>query len=383
MRRAYFDHAATSPLRPEAREAMEPFLSGGYGNPSSLHEEGRRAKEALEEARGSLAALVGAKPHEIIFTSGGSEANNLAIKGAALALRGKGNHIITTAVEHHSVLDACGFLAGLGFEITRIGVDRDGVADPGDIARAFTGRTILVSVMHGNNETGVLQPVAEIARRAREKGIPVHTDAVQSFGHVPLSVDELDVDLLTATAHKLGGPVGTGFLYVREGTGLVSLIHGGGQEMRHRAGTQNVAGVAGFAKAAAIAAAGLEAESARLRRLRNGFAIMLRNLAGGIIINSPLHYALPGILSVTVPGVDADELVTALDRAGIACSSGAACMSADQEASHVLLAMGRTREDAKCTVRFSLGWTTTAGELERAAEEFACAAGRIKVPAGN
>ncbi|OHD64292.1 MAG: cysteine desulfurase NifS [Spirochaetes bacterium RBG_13_51_14] len=367
MNRIYLDHAATTPILPEVCKAMMPHLSDEYGNPSSLHAQGRRARETVEVARDIISVFIEANPGEIIFTGGGSESNNLAIKGTAFSLRGRGNHIITTAVEHHSVIESCRFLESLGFDVTYIGVDSAGMVDPDEVGRAITRKTILVSVIHGNNEIGTIQPVAEIARIARGYGVPVHTDAVQTFGHIPLSVDDLGIDLLSATAHKLYGPKGTGLLYIRSGTAIEPLIHGGGQETHFRAGTHNVAGITGFGRAVEMASGMMDEESERIARLRDSLIERILCNVGGVI-NGHEHRGLPGIISLTIPGIDADALVIALDRMGIACSSGAACMSSNFEPSHVLTAIGRSREEAKSTIRLSLGRDTNHGEIERASD---------------
>ena len=269
MQQVYMDYAATSPMLPEVAEAMQPFFSQRFGNPSSIHSMGQGGRDAVETARGQLAALIGCRPMEVVFTGGGTEADNHAIKGVCLAGREKGNHIITTAIEHHAVLYACNFMKTLGFEVTVLPVDKDGLVDPGDIKDAITGRTLLVSVMHANNEVGAIQPIAEISKITREAGVLLHCDAVQTLGHLPVDVDKLGVDLLSGSGHKLYGPKGVGMLYVRPGTRILPLLHGGEQEHGKRAGTENVPGIVGFGEAAVIAARDMSEEAVTLTSYRD------------------------------------------------------------------------------------------------------------------
>lgn len=365
MKRIYLDHAATTPTDPEVVDAMMPFFHDRFGNPSSLHSFGREGKVAVETARRKVADLLGAGPEEVVFTSGGTESNNMALRGVARALRDRGNHIVASSVEHHAVLEPCRDLAEEGFEISLIPVDGHGMVDPDDVARALTYRTILVSVMHANNEIGTIQPVADIARLAHEKGIYVHTDAVQTFGHVPFTVDEIGADLLSLSAHKLYGPKGVGALYVRKGTRIAPLLRGGGQEGGRRASTENVPGIVGLGKAVDLAREKLAGEVAELTRLRDRFMEGLQQRVDGIRINGHPVLRLPGNVNVSFDGLEAEPLLLTLDLMGIACSGGSACSSKAVEASHVLTAIGLEPGMARGTLRFSLGRGTTEEDLFR------------------
>ncbi len=368
MKRIYLDHAATTPTDPVVLEAMTPWFRERFGNPSSLHSFGREGKVAVETARRKVAALLGAWPDEVVFTSGGTESNNTAIRGVAGALRERGNHIVLSSVEHHAVLEPCRDLAEEGCEITLLPVDGHGLVDPDDVARVLTHRTILVSVMHANNEIGTLQPIAEIARLAHEKGIYMHTDAVQTFGHIPFAVDGIGVDLLSLSAHKLYGPKGVGALYVRRGTRFEVLLRGGGQESGRRASTENVPGIVGLGKAAEVAGEKMIGEANNLTRLRE-------RLTGGILdrverarCNGHPERRLPGTVSVSFDGVEAEPLLLTLDLMGIACSGGSACNSTAVESSHVLAAIGLEPGLARATLRFSLGRETTEEDIDRILE---------------
>ena len=363
MRRVYLDHAATTPVRPEVRERVARVMADQWGNPSSLHFAGRAARAVIDEARGQVAALVGCEPREIIFTASGSEADNLAIKGVAMAYRERGRHIVTTAVEHHAVLHACAALERMGFEVTYVPVDAEGRVDPDAVVAALRPDTLLVSVMLVNNEVGTIQPVAEIARRARERGVLVHTDAVQAAGVLPLRVDELGVDLLSLSAHKMGGPKGVGALFVRRGTQLLPLIDGGGQERRLRAGTENTPAIAGFGLAAELAAREQPARAARLERLRRQLEEGIRARVPGARIHGAGAPRAPHISNIGLPGITADTLLIQLDLEGVAASSGSACSAGTPEPSHVLQAMGLTEEEAFSAVRFSLGDGTTEEDI--------------------
>ena len=378
----YLDHAATTPLRPEALAAMLPFLSGEHGNPSSPHRAGRRARAALDESREAVAAAIGAAPKEIVLTSGGTEAANLALKGAAWAGKAAGHRIVTTAIEHHAVGQTLRHLEKFGFEIVEVPVDAAGLVDPDELEAALTDRTILVSVMLANNEIGTIEPVAEIATRVRRhRGILLHTDAVQAAPWLPLDVEALGVDLLSVSAHKLEGPVGVGALYVRSGTHLLAQQHGGSQERYRRAGTENVAGAVGFARALELAVAERAATGTRVAALRDRLRAALVASPGIRPSGHPTE-RLPNSCSLLLDGVDGTDLVHALDLDhGIACSTGSACTSGSDEPSHVLVALGLEPAAARGALRLSLGRTTTADEVERAAAAIPATLARLRATA--
>lgn len=361
----YFDYNATTPLLPEAREAMEPFLGRVFGNPSSIHAAGREARAAVDDARDRMARLLGAKAHEIVFTGGGTESDNLAILGLARARAAEGKHVITSATEHHAVLHAFEHLEKRdGLRVTRLPVDRDGQISLSQLTDAITPETTLVSVMSANNETGTLQPVREVARVCRERGVWFHSDAIQSFGKEPLAAP--DFDALSLAAHKFGGPKGAGLLYLRGGLPIERLQVGGSHENERRAGTENVAAIAGMAAAAEIALKDLEAEQGRQAELRERLWEGIRASAPEAVMNGDPTARLANTLNVSFPGMDGESLLMNLDLAGICASSGSACMVGSIMPSHVLLAMGVKPTLASATVRFSLGKWTTAEEIERA-----------------
>ena len=363
----YLDYAATTPLRREALEAMLPFLTGEYGNPSSLHGPGRRARAGLDGAHERVAHAIGAEPREIVFTAGGTESNNLAVKGAAWAAKARGHRIITTSVEHHSIAHTVRYLEKFGFEIVEVPVDRYGRVDPDAIEAAITPKTVLVSVMLANNEVGTIQPVAEIAARVhRHKGILVHSDAVQAAPYLPIDVAALDVDLLSLAAHKFEGPKGTGALYIRHGTNILAQEHGGAQERYRRAGTENVAGAVGMGVALELAVAEQPETVTRLAELRERLASALRGLPD-VEETGHLSERLPGLASFLARGLDGAAVTTALDLAGLACSTGSACVTGSTEVSHVLTAMGYPEDEARGALRFSLGRETTAEQIDEAA----------------
>lgn len=360
--RIYADHAATTPVRPEAVDAMLPHQGGGF-NPSSLHAEGRRARAALDAARTSVAALLGAAPREIVFTGGGSEADNLAILGVARA-HARPGHAVTSAVEHHAVLHAFDELRDRGWEITVLDAGAAGRVDPAVLAAALRPQTVLVSLMLANNELGTLNPIAELARVARRSGALFHTDAVAAPGRLPLDVSALGVDLLSLSAHKFYGPKGVGALYVRAGTPLSALIVGGGQEAGLRAGTENVAGIAGFARAFELSAAELRGETERLRTLRDRFEAGVTGALAGVRVNAGEAERLPNVSSLAFLGTTAPEAVIRLDLEGVAVSAGSACAAGSAQPSHVLAALDIPSWARTGTVRFSFGKLTHEEDVE-------------------
>jgi len=364
----YLDHAASAPLRPEAREAILPFLDGRFGNPSSIHRFGREARAALEDARARLARVIGAAPGEVVFTRAGTEADNLAVLGRARTLPGA--PVAVSAIEHSAVLASARAAANEGSPLVVLPVDGDGVVRLDAVDAALQSRPAVVSVMWANNEVGVLQPVGEVAARCRAAGVAFHSDAVQALGKVAVRVDDVPVDLLAFSAHKVGGPKGVGALYVRRGTRLQPLLHGGGQERGMRPGTEDVAGAAAFAAAAEAAEAERGEAMARIGALRDRLEAGLRDAVSGLVVNAANAPRLPTVCNLSVPGADPEALLMGLDLEGIAASSGSACSSGAVEPSHVLTAMGIVPELAGPSVRFSLGWTTTEAEIERVLRVF-------------
>jgi len=365
MKRIYLDYAATTPTHPEVVKAMLPYFTDAFGNPSSIYSYGQEAKGAIEEARVKVADLIGARDEEIVFTSGGTEADNFAIKGVAFANESKGNHIIASSIEHHAVIETCKFLERRGFGITYLPVDEYGLVDPSDVKRAITDKTILISVMHANNEMGTMEPIAEIGRIAQEAGICFHTDAVQTAGNIPVDVNELGVDLLSMSAHKLYGPKGIGALYIRKGTKLVAFMHGGEQERRRRASTENVPGIVGFGRAVELAQQEMCEEVERLTCLRDKLIKALLERIDNTRLNGHPVQRLPNNVNVSADYVEGESMVLNLDLEGICVSTGSACSSSSLEPSHVFLAMGLPHEQAHGSLRFSLGRWTTEEEIER------------------
>jgi cysteine desulfurase len=363
MEPIYLDYNATTPIAPEVASAMQPCLSDVFGNPSSSHSFGRAANEVVETARRELAAAIGAAPGEIVFVSGGSEANNLAIKGVA-GLHAVGGHIITSAVEHPAVTEVLSWLEGRGIRTTVVGVNAAGEVDPGDIEAAIRPETVLITVMHANNEVGTILPIAEIGKIARERGIPMHTDAAQSMGKIPLDVTDLNVDLLSLAGHKLYGPKGVGALYVRDGVYLEKQIHGANQENGHRAGTENILLLAGFGRACALAAGSLSERAAHMRELRDRLHDGLAAAVPGLELNGHPENRLPNTLNVSIPGATAVELLARTPE--IAASAGAACHSGEVHVSATLAAMGVQPERAKGSVRLSTGMRLTTAEVDQA-----------------
>jgi cysteine desulfurase len=363
MKRIYLDNAATTPTDPRVVQAMLPYFTEVYGNPSSLHAFGQGAKHAIEEARQIVAAFIGAKPEEIVFTSGGTESNNFTIKGVALARCEKGNHIITSKIEHHAVLEPCHFLEKQGFKVTLIPVDKYGLVDPADVKKAITDKTILISIMYANNEIGTIEPIAEIGNLARSNGIYFHTDAVQALGHLPIDVDDLNVDILSASGHKLYGPKGVGILYVRKGVRMLPFIHGGDHEQGRRASTHNVPGIVGFGKAVELAKEEMGKEIENLTFLRDK---LIKNILGTIEftrLNGHPTQRLPNSVNVSISYVEGESILLNLDMEGIACSTGSACTSSSLEPSHVLSAIGLSHDLSHGSMRFSLGRQTSEDDI--------------------
>ncbi len=374
----YLDYAATAPLRREALEQMLPLLTDDFGNASSVHSFGRRARAALDDARGRLASALNAEAREIVFTSGGTEAINLALKGAAWAGKGRGNRVVTSAVEHHAVLHSLRHLEKFGFELVVLPVDRYGRVDPEQLDAAINDRTILVSLMMANNEVGTIQPLTDVIRRIRtHKGVVIHLDAVQAAPYLAIDMGEIDVELLSMAAHKFEGPKGAGALYIRHGTILLPQLHGGTQERYRRAGTEDVAGAVGMAVAYELACAEREEVAPRLARQRDRLRDALLELPSVELTGHP-RKRLPGHLSVIVREAEGEAIVLALDLDGIAASTGSACTTGSTEPSHVLTALGYPDEEARGSLRLTIGRPTTDAEIEAAAELIPLAIARVR-----
>ena len=378
MKRIYFDNAATTPVDSEVVKAMAPYFNEIFGNPSSLHYFGRQANNAVENARLVAASFIGAQPEEIIFTSGGTESDNFALKGVAYANLSKGNHIITSNIEHHAVLESCQFLENQGFEVTYMPVEPNGILNPDEVKKAIKKETILISVMHANNEIGSIQPIKEIGEIAKENKVYFHVDAVQTFGHIPVNVNELNIDLLSASAHKLYGPKGAGLLYIRKGTRIQSFMNGGGQEKGLRASTYNVAGIVGFGKAIELASKNMELESKFLTDLRDKLIDGIVANIDNVKLNGDRFKRLPNNVNFSIKFVEGEGIVLGLDLEGIAVSSGSACTSGSMEPSHVLKAIGRSADLAHGSVRFSLGKYNTEEEIDYAIEKLIAIVKRLR-----
>ena len=383
MRRVYLDHAATTPVDPEVAELMAQVLREVPGNPSSIYAEGRKARALVDRARNEVAEAIGADPAEIVFTSGGTEADNLALRGVLAARDGEADGIVTSAIEHHAVLDTARDLEARGrARVTVLAVDRDGRVASDDVARALDERTALVSVMHGNNEIGTLQPIAEIAAVCRSRGIPFHSDAVQTVGALELDVRAVPVDLLSVNAHKFYGPKGVGALFVRKGTRIATVQTGGGQEKGRRTGTENVAGIVGLGAAMRIAMARRAAESARLTALRDRLIAGVKARIPDATLTGHPTERLPNNASFCFSGTQGEALVVSLDLEGFSVSSGSACTSGDTEPSHVLLALGLPRELAQGSLRVTLGRDTTAGDVDAFLAALAPIVARLRAASG-
>ena len=364
MNRIYMDNAATTAVAPQVLEAMLPYFTEVYGNPSSIHGTGRDARRVVDAARRQVANAIGALPQEIYFTAGGSESDNWAIKGAAFARQAKGNHIITSAIEHHAVLHTCQWLEKRGFEVTYLPVDEFGRVSVQDVENAITDKTILISIMAANNEIGTLQPIAEIGKLAKEKKILFHTDAVQAVGAIPIDVNELNVDMLSMSAHKFHGPKGIGALYIRKGVRVDGFMHGGAQERGQRAGTENLPGIVGMGKAIELATANLAENAARETRLRDRLIDGIMAAIPDIRLNGHRTERLPNNVNISFRYVEGEALLLRLDLAGIAGSSGSACTSGSLDPSHVLLAIGLPHEIAHGSLRLTLGTDSTESDVD-------------------
>ncbi len=365
----YFDYAATTPIKKEVLEEMLPFFSTNFGNPSSVYKIGRRSKNALDTARDRIAKTLNSKSEEIFFTGGGSESDNWAIKGAAFANRDKGNHIITSKIEHHAVLHTCKYLEQEGFEVTYLDVDKYGLVSGDDLKNAIRDDTILISIMYANNEIGTIQPIRELTEIAEEKGIIFHTDAVQAYGNEIIDLEDLHIDLLSLSAHKIYGPKGVGALYIRKGTKIHKLIHGGGQEKKRRAGTEDTPGIVGFGKAAEIAYENIEEHIERLTKLRDRLIDGIMTEIEHTKLNGHPTKRLPGNVNISFEFIEGEALLLSLDMEGIAVSSGSACTSGSLDPSHVLMAIGLTHEQAHGSLRLTLGDFTTEDEIDYVIEK--------------
>jgi len=364
----YLDHAATTAVKPEVLEEMLPYFTEKYGNPSSIYSIGRESRKAIDEARDRVAAALGAKSNEIFFTGSGTEADNWAIKGIAYTNRKKGKHIITTAIEHHAVLHTCQYLESDGFEVTYLPVDKDGLVSPEQVREAIRPDTILISVMFANNEIGTIQPIAEIGKIAREKGVYFHTDAVQAVGNIPINVDELNVDLLSLSSHKFYGPKGVGALYIRKGTKINSFIHGGAQERGRRASTEAVANIVGLGKAIEIATANIDEYNKKLIALRDRTIDEVMSKIPYVRLNGHREKRLPGNVNFSFEFIEGESLLLMLDMKGIAASSGSACTSGSLDPSHVLLAIGLPHEIAHGSLRITFGEENTQEDVDQLME---------------
>ncbi|WP_066505063.1 cysteine desulfurase NifS [Abyssisolibacter fermentans] len=364
MKSVYMDNSATTPVKKEVLDAMIPFYTTKYGNPSSIYSLGRESKKVIDEARDKIAKIFGAKANEIFFTAGGSEADNWAIKGVAFANKNKGNHIITTKIEHHAVLHTCDYLEKQGFEITYLDVDEYGMVDLEQLKNSITDKTILISIMFANNEIGTIQPIEEIGKIAKENNIYFHTDAVQAIGNVKIDVNELNIDMMSLSGHKFYGPKGIGLLYIRNGVKIDNHIHGGAQERKKRAGTENVASIVGLARALEMAYDNLDEHNSKLTKLRTKFIDDIMKNIKHVRLNGHPDKRLPGNVNVSIEFVEGESLLLSLDLEGIAASSGSACTSGSLDPSHVLLAIGLPHEIAHGSLRFSLGDFNTEEEID-------------------
>lgn len=369
MKNVYMDYSATTPVKKEVLDAMLPYFSEHFGNPSSLYSIAQESKEALEKARGQVASLIGAKANEVFFTAGGSEADNWALEGVADALKGKGNHIITTKIEHHAILHTAEYLEKHGIDVTYLDVDAEGRVNPEDVEKAITDKTVLISIMMVNNEVGTIEPIKEIAEIAHNHGILLHTDAVQALGNVPIDVNNMSIDLMSMSGHKIYGPKGVGALYIRKGTKISNFIHGGAQEMKKRAGTENLAGIVGFGKAAELAKENLESHINRVSELRDYFISEVTSKIPDTIVNGSMEHRHPGNANISFEYIEGESMLILLDMNGISVSTGSACSSKSLTPSHVLSAMGIPVERIHGTLRFTIGDPTTKEDIDYVIEK--------------
>ncbi len=368
MKKIYLDYAATTPVKKEVLDEMLPFFSENYGNPSSLYEIGEFSKNAISKARGQLAELINAKPEEIIFTGSGTEADNWAIFGTVDVLKSKGNHIITSKIEHHAILNTCKSLEKNGYEVTYLDVNSDGLVNPDDLSKAITDKTILVTIMQLNNEIGTIQPIKELAKIAADKGVRFHTDSVQALGNVKIDVKELNVDMMSFSAHKIYGPKGIGAMYIKRGTRLSNFIYGGGQELKKRAGTENLPGIVGFGKAAELSRINLDEHIAHCKKLRDMFVDGIKKKLDNVYINGSMVHRHPANANITFDFIEGEAILLLLNMKGIYVATGSACSSASLTPSHVLDALGVPVERIHGSIRFSFGDFTTEEDVNYAIE---------------
>lgn len=369
MRKVYLDYSATTPVKKEVLDEMIPYFSEYYGNPSSLYTLAQGSKEALENARNQVAKLINAEPGEVFFTAGGSESDNWALEGVADALREKGNHIITTKIEHHAVLHTAEYLEKRGVDVTYLDVDSEGRVDPKDVEKAITDKTVLISIMFVNNEVGTIEPIKEIAQIAHQHGIIFHTDAVQALGNVHIDVKELGIDLMSMSSHKIYGPKGIGAMYIKKGTKISNFVHGGAQEMKKRAGTENLPGIVGFGKAAELAMKNLDEHIKKVSELRDYFLKQVTSNISDTIINGSMEQRHPGNANISFEYIEGESMLIMLDMNGIAVSTGSACSSKSLTPSHVLSAMGIPVERIHGTLRFTIGDFTTKEDIDYVVEK--------------
>jgi len=375
----YLDHAATTPTDPEVVQAMLPYFTDRFGSASTIYSLGKETRSAVEAAREQVAKLIGARPDEIYFTSGGTESDNWAITGAAFANESKGNHIITSKIEHHAVLETCHFLEKRGFKVTYLPVDADGMVDPDDVRKAITDKTILISIMHANNEIGTIQPVEEIGKIARERKIIFHTDTVQTVGSIPVDVNAIGCDALSISAHKLYGPKGVGAMYLRKGTKIQRFMHGGGQESNKRAGTHNVPGIVGLGKAAELAGKSMDESIPRLTGLRDKLIDGIFERISDVRLNGHRTKRLPNNVNVSFDGIEGESIILLLDMHGICASSGSACTSGSLDPSHVLMALGLKHEEAHGSLRLTLGRENTDWDVKNVLEALPIIVERLRM----